>query len=294
MIAVVATTPCSLAAELQNPSGVGGKSKEVQSIINNATGYGCMGDDKSKKETERAAMADAKRNAAEQALSYIKSETSVKNMELQQDIISSYSNATVRILEELRKEWYRDTSAGDCFKVTIRAEVIPDEKVTKNLLKNSFASDSPDAPLKVSIWTGKERYKKGDRIKIYIKGNKPFYANVLYRNSKGTMLQLLPNPYRKENYFNGGVMYEIPSGNDKFELEVSPPFGKEDIVVYASTTPLGDVSLEAMGGVYKVNTDSDTIATATRGVKLKVLSGGAIDKSAAEFFEDTLPVETEK
>ena len=53
------------------------------------------------------------------------------------------------------------------------------------------------------------------------------------------MVQILPNPYRNENYFQGGAVYEIPSGNDRFDLEISPPFGKENITVYASTSPLG-------------------------------------------------------
>ena len=66
-----------------------------------------------------------------------------------------------------------------------------------------------------------------------MKGNKPFYVRVVYEDADGSILQLLPNPYRQDNYFNGGVVYEIPSGNDRFELEVSPPFGEENIVVYA-------------------------------------------------------------
>jgi hypothetical protein len=56
-------------------------------------------------------------------------------------------------------------------------------------------------------------------------------------NRAGIRVQLLPNSYRAENYFNGGVVYEVPSGNDRFDLEVSPPFGKENIFVYASSSP---------------------------------------------------------
>ena len=59
-----------------------------------------------------------------------------------------------------------------------------------------------------------------------MRGNKPFYAKVIYKETTGNLIQILPNPYRKDNYFNGGVIYEIPSGNDKFELEVNPPFGR--------------------------------------------------------------------
>lgn len=43
------------------------------------------------------------------------------------------------------------------------------------------------------------------------------------------MIQILLNLHRTQNYFNGGTVYEIPSGGDGFELEVSPPLGEENI-----------------------------------------------------------------
>ena len=49
----------------------------AQSTIADVEGNACMGDDKSRKQTEQAAMADAKRNAAERAVTYLKSVTQV-------------------------------------------------------------------------------------------------------------------------------------------------------------------------------------------------------------------------
>jgi len=37
--------------------------------------------------------------------------------------------------------------------------------------------------------------------------------------------------------------YELPSGNDRFDLEVTPPFGQEDIVLYAGTAPFCDINM---------------------------------------------------
>ena len=50
-----------------------------QSTITESEGYACMGEDKSKKQTEQTALADAKKKAIEQVSTYIKSETHVKN-----------------------------------------------------------------------------------------------------------------------------------------------------------------------------------------------------------------------
>lgn len=99
-----------------------------QATIIEAEGYACMGDDKSKKQTEQLALSDAKRKASEAALTYIKSETTVLDSELQQDLVAAYSNAQIKVIQELGNSWYKDASAGDCFKTKIKAEVSPDMK----------------------------------------------------------------------------------------------------------------------------------------------------------------------
>ncbi len=219
------------------------------------------------------------------------SETHLKDFELEKDLVSAYANATVKIIKELEKNWYKDVNAGDCFRVKIKVEVIPDEKAMEKVSKRKDIVDNPSALLHVRLWTDKKEYKSGDRMRIYIKGNKPFYARVIYKDAAGEMVQILPNPYRNENYFQGGVIYEIPSGNDKFDLEISPPFGEENITVYASTSPLGEIDLHARGGVYFVKTKANDIGARTRGIKL---TGKSTDKSgyASEFYEDKAEVKT--
>jgi hypothetical protein len=247
-----------------------------------------MGDDKSKKQTEQFALEEAKRNAIEQVATYITSETIVKNLELKKDLIQAYSGAKVKIIKEIEKEWYNDPSSGICYKIKIQAEVIPDEDRIKKL-SHAEELDNPTAPLQVKIWTDKKVYKNGDKVKIYLKGNKPFYAYLIYKNAKGELLQLLPNPYRMDNYFNGGVLYEIPSGNDKFDLDVIPPFGEEEFIVYASTNRLGDLDLQSAGSVYKVMSKFKEVAEKTRGIKIVEKGNGA----AAEFFEEKVTIKSE-
>ncbi|MDP2681526.1 MAG: DUF4384 domain-containing protein [Deltaproteobacteria bacterium] len=266
----------------------------AQSTITESEGYACMGEDKSRKQAEQTAMTDAKRKAVENVMSYIKSETKVKDFQLEKDVIEAYANASVKINQEIEKGWYKDATMGDCYKIKIKAEVVPDEKAMK---KVSQAVDDPSAPLGVNVWTDKKEYKHGEKIKIYVKGNKPFYVRVVYKDADGSILQLLPNPYRQDNYFNGGVVYEIPSGNDRFELEVSPPFGEENIIVYASTSPLGGIELESLGGVYQVKTNTKDIGDRTRSVKIMEKVGskaGANEVSASEFFEEKAVVKTGK
>lgn len=265
----------------------------AQSTITEVEGYSCMGEDKTKKQTKSEAFTDAKRKALERTASRIKSETKLNNLELEKDIVEAYSQADVKILESKELGWYNETGSGECFKVWIKAEVIPDEKAMEKVSEDKQIADNPSAPLHVKVWTDKQDYKTGEKIKIYIKSNKPFYARILYKDAKGELLQLLPNPFRYDNYFNGGTVYEIPSGNDKFDLEVSEPFGEENVVVYASTSQLGDIDLENAESVYQVKTKAKDVGERTRGVKLSAKKDGN-NNAPAEFFEDKVVLKTGK
>lgn len=164
-------------------------------------------------------------------------------------------------------------------------------KLMANVRITEPGIEDPFAPLFVQVWSDKKEYSQREKIKIYLKGNKPFYARVVYRDSAGSILQVLPNPYRQENYFNGGVIYEIPSGNDRFELEVSPPFGEENIVLYASTSQLGDIGLKPRGGVYIITTKPEEIREKTRGVKIKEKTGSN-EAVTSEFYEERVNLKT--
>jgi hypothetical protein len=261
----------------------------IQSSITESEGYACMGEDRTKRQTEETALQDAKRKAIEQVSTYIQSETQVKDFELQKDIVNAYANAKVRIIESQGKWDSEPPKVGDCYRIKIKAEVIPDEEAMKRI-SQSKELDDPSAPLKVKVWTEKNQYKAGERIKLFLKGNKPFYARVLYKQADGTLVQILPNPYRKDDYFQGGVIYEIPSGPDRFELEVTPPFGDESFIVYASTGELGSLELEQAGGVYKVRTNLDDAGEKTRGIK--IVEAGST--KGAEFVEERVNIVVQK
>ena len=88
------------------------------------------------------------------------------------------------------------------------------------------------------------------------------------------------------------MIYEIPSGKDQFELEVNPPFGEENIIVYASVSELGDLNLKEDGSIYTVKTRSKDIGIKTRGVKIVDAPDGA--GQTVEFSEVKAVVKTSK
>jgi hypothetical protein len=264
------------------------------SVVLETEGYACMGDDKSRKQTEQSAFQDGKRKATESAATYIQSETHVKDALLEKDLLSAYATAQVKVVQEMLKEWYKESGLGECYRVRLKVEVIPDEKsMSAAAAKNrETLENDPAAPLNVKVWTDRPAYAEKESVRIYVKGNKPFYGRLVYRQADGALIQLLPNPYRKENYFNGATVYELPSGSDRFDMEVGPPFGTERVTLYASTAPGGDPELVAADKVYLVKTAAADLPAATRGITLK--SGKGKQKGLAEFAEASADVRTGK
>jgi len=269
------------------------------SIILQAEGTSALGDDKTRKETEIEALESARRSALEQAGVYIRSETETKNFMLDHDLIEAYTRGTVKVLDTMDSTWYDDPDYGLSYRIRIKAEVIPDlegiqeELVTKEQRQKDATELDPRAPLTVRLWTSRESYGPGDRMKIYIRGNKPFFGRVIYKNADGEYLQILPNPYREENYFNGGTTYELPSGKDSYELVVSEPFGEEEVILLAATSPLGDIQVEGKGPVFSVSDSRKELEVKSRGLRLQERDDEKQVKGA-EFFQENLTLEIVK
>ncbi|HQO09574.1 MAG TPA: DUF4384 domain-containing protein [Clostridiales bacterium] len=264
----------------------------VQSVVIEATGTASMGDDKTRKDTMSEAKANALRNASENASTFISSETTIRDYVMEKDLVDAFSQAVVKVLEELKGEWIKDDTMGESYKITLKVEVTPKE--IKDSPKKAEMAESPTAPLAVRLWTDKDKtdYKEGEKISLFMKGNKPFFARVVYVQNDGTQVQILPNPFRKDNYFEGGTVYSLPSGKDQYDLTVSPPFGSEKIIVYASTGELGDVKVENAGSVYTVGEKPEDTGVKTRGIKITKKEGKS--SKAAEFDEQVLEIKTRK
>jgi hypothetical protein len=187
------------------------------------------------------------------------------------------------------KEWFTDPTSGECYRVKLKLEVLPDEQALAERAEAYHRDmlDDPLAPLAVKVWTAQDSYRAGDQVKVFLKGNRPFHGKVVYQDAAGKLTQLLPNPYRKDDYFNGGTVYALPSANDLFGLQVCPPFGAEEITVYASTSPLGELDVTPNGGVYTVRTRAIDVPLGTRGITFtsKEEKSGAPD--IAEFAESS-------
>jgi len=256
------------------------------SAIVEADGYVYLADDKTIRQLREEALAQAKREALEKGQTFIKSVSTVENFQLTYDLIQSAAEGYVKILESKDIGITQDNR----YHYWVKAEIEYRLQSPESSVQKALDAD-PGAPLTVTVLTNKENYRKGENIKIFLKGNKDFYARVLYIDAQGSKLQLVPNQQRAENFFKGGVTHVIPDPADKFVLEVNPPFGSEKIIVYASTSQQGQVQTTAAGeSLYRIESDINTVNAQTRGVVLKDSSGQM--PAGAEFFETSCEVKT--
>lgn len=259
--------------------------QEKRSCIKAVDGYAYLSDKMTLSEIRSAAFADAKRKALEMAKAYIASKTKMANFSVEYDVVWSESEGSVSVLEQ--KDYGIEDNAR--YHVWIKAEVeyslAPKGKARYEDIRQE------NAPLTVKVWTSKKVYKEGENVKIYLQGNRDFYARVVDITSSGEIIQLLPNDIRKKSRFEGGKVYCIPGEGDLFDLRVTPPYGEDRIVVYACERPLGRVRTKPIGKGLRVYQGSERVLGAqTRGITVTPHSEDY--QSGVEFYETTCTVRT--
>ena len=295
-IGVTASFACLLVLLFSFPAHAQGpKQYSVASMIVEVEASACLGQERSRADTMKLAMTEAKRMASERVLTHITSETNIADGKLVEDLINAYSKATVRSLEELEKGWQQSDGSGGftdtCYRVKIKAEVVP-AKVENSKPVAQVAINNPRTPLLVELWTDKDIYHIGDAMKFYFRGNKPFYARAVYKDAEGNLIEVTPS--RKARYYKGGIVYEIPGDNDHFTLMITPPLGSEKLILYTSTRPMNKYSGTTSGNWFIVAGGYDDLGLTTRG--LTVLQGvqGAGNSGEAEFAEAEVKVKVKR
>ena len=254
--------------------------EEKRSSIHEVDGYAYLGEDTTLRQARTEALAVARRQALEMARTYMESNSLVKDGKLEYDLIKSGAQGYVSVLKQ------KDHGLeGNRYHVWIRAEVKYDLK-PPGKQDESIQIMSPDAPLTVKVWTSRKQYAGGENVEVYIRGNRGFYARIVNIDSRGNITQILPNDHRNMSYFEGGEVYKIPDKGDRFALMVTDTYGQEEIVVYASEVPLGQVVTEPVGrGLRGYRGTREQFARGTRSIKIVPLGGSS--HSGAGFYEGT-------
>jgi len=278
-------TPIMGSGQEQRSVKVTAPDDEMRSSIHSVDGYAYLSDNMTLTDIRAAAFADAKRKALEMAKTFIQSKTKVEDFVVKYDVIWSEAEGAVSVLEQ--KDFGIEDNSR--YHVWIKAEI---EYSLKPKGKEVPVQElGPGGPLTVKVWTSKKTYKEGENIQIFIRGNRNYYARIVNISSNGEIIQLLPNGYRQINYFESGKVYKIPDQEDLFSLTVSPPYGEDQIVVYASEVPLGQINLQQVGqGLARYQGTRSALSATTRGIAVAAASPG--NEAGAEFYEGSWKIET--
>ncbi|UCG12670.1 MAG: DUF4384 domain-containing protein, partial [Deltaproteobacteria bacterium] len=234
-------------------------------------GYAYLSENMTLAQTRAAAFTNAKRQALEAAMSHIQSKTVVENFQLEYDLITSAAEGSVIVLEQ--KD--HGVEGNNRYHVWIKAEVLYELRAKKSELTPHIIM-AKEAPLTVKVWTDKNEYKVGESVTVFFQGNRDYYARIVDITPSGRIVQLLPNEYRTSDFFEGGKAYRIPGMRDRFHLLVTPPYGEEHIVVYASEAPLGEVSMVSAGkGLRLYQGQQRDLASRSRAIKVVERETGA-------------------
>jgi len=262
--------------------------QEKRSCIQPVDGYAHLSENMTLAQTRAAAFANAKRQALEAGRTYIQSKTKVKDFQVEYDLIWSDAEGAVSILEQ-KDHGVEDNTR---YHVWIKAEVEYELKSKRHQGAQEDVMET-DAPLTVKVWTSKKQYRDGENIDIYIQGNRDFYARIVDITSSGEITQLLPNDYRRINFFEAAKVYKIPDQGDHFDLKVTPPYGEDEIVVYASEVPVGQVDMEPAGqGRRRYKGNRESLGAISRGIQ--VIPSLSSSHSGAEFYEATWTLTTRR
>jgi hypothetical protein len=196
-------------------------------LIVKAEGLYLMGDNDTPAYSREMCLINAKKIAAENAMSKIKSETLVINGVVERDEIKVNADADVSVLS---------TKFAPVVNNEYRAEIEAEVKINDNPQKDEVKEIEvyQEEGLKVFISTPKDNYHEGEKMSFKLYSTKDAYIRVKYKSVDGEVLQLIPNKFHKENFVKAYEEIELPQDLGKnYNFEVIEPFGEELLIVEA-------------------------------------------------------------
>lgn len=252
---------------------------EQRRTLDPVRGQGCYtyGDDDTPAKAKKAALALARQRAVESYRVYVQSATTVKNFQLEDDLIQSVSAAMLQD-EQIEKQDQKDRDI--CVTITAKINPAKMEELIQQRIKAKDLAQAAQAPLLtagsafgVRVWTNKQAgdFVEGDRLIVSVQSDRDGYLKLDYYQADGTVVHLVPNIYGGEAFIKAGQTYAFggPGGRESFTID--GPFGTETIKALVSTQPFAP-SMAAGRSVEESRSYLRGLQAATRGVKVE---GGA-------------------
>ena len=104
----------------------------------------------------------------------------------------------------------------------------------------AFISNSAPSDISVRVSLDRSSYRVGDNAHVYVSPSRNSYVWVFSIGSDGSVTQIFPNSFERDNYLAGNGTKVIPQAG--YSLKVTGPTGVDRVVAVASTSSRLDLS----------------------------------------------------
>lgn len=163
--------------------------------------------------------------------------------------VSQSATATVSRLRIQQWYWerYRSSKGWNNQKSVFRCWVLvaaPKEELHRIQARQEMRSaafnqaEPPEIQLQIKVGQDEGKVlREGENIPLSVSSDHDCYLLLIYQDSAGNLVQLLPNRRSPEAFFSAGKAFRVPGINDDFAFTVTEPFGKEAFWAFASSHP---------------------------------------------------------
>ncbi|GKS65716.1 hypothetical protein YTPLAS72_30200 [Nitrospira sp.] len=239
--------------------------------LDTVRGTGCyrFGNDEVLAKARLVAMAFAKESAVRSHRAFIESTTRVKHYQIEDDLVQTVS---ATLLQEITIETELHKIREIC--VTLRGKIDPVfvyKMLTQRLSAIEISREAqkvavPTSPMSgLKVWTNKKdgRFIENDKLIIYVQSDRDAYLKLDYFQADGTVVHLVPNVYREQNFIKGGKTYSFGDDTSQQWFEIKAPYGTETIKAIIGSTPF-----EITADDDTTRNDSRTYLNNLRGIKV--------------------------
>jgi hypothetical protein len=125
----------------------------------------------------------------------------------------------------------------------------------------------------IQIWTDRGTapfYEEGEKMTVFLRPTKECFVRLLYITADRKTLLIYPNDWGTSDRLEAGKVYQIPGKQDRFDFEISGPFGPEILKVIAATermpVPKGE---KISGAILLADAAPENLACLFRGITVK-------------------------
>lgn len=239
-------------------------------------GFACYsyGDQETPQQGSQKAMILARRSAVESYRVFVKSESSVKDFQLVEDVIIEASSGMLSHVKITKRE---ENGRNLCLTISAKIDPKPMEALIKQKIEakkivEDGQSDAlnPPSAFGLKVWTNKPtgRYFEGESLVISIQSDRSGYLRLDYFQADGTAVNLVPNLFRTQGRINENTTYTFGTDDSPEKFIITGPFGHEMIKAMVSPTPI-PVSRQNDSMIKKSRSYLETLRKGSRGIMVQ-------------------------